>query len=73
MNQQPSTEEIVEHFRYLWDGSDPGWVMARASIEDESLVVIVHEPTNTDLTIEDDEAFEEIIRRMRAAGVRVID
>jgi hypothetical protein len=83
----PSTEEIVEEHKFLWDGSEPGWILLENYREGEeppevaqfgippevARFSIVHEPSNSDYGIcEDDAAHHEIIRRMLAAGVRVV-
>jgi hypothetical protein len=73
MSPYPSTQEIVEQHKYLWDGSDPGWVLVRVVVDDEPFFAIEHEPTNTGLIIEDDAAYSEIIQRMQEAGVRIIE
>lgn len=70
-----SSEEIVEDCRYVWDGTEPGWILFHVNADQpdaEPEYAIVHEPTHQALIIEDDSAYNEIKRRMQEAGIPVI-
>ncbi len=67
--------EIVEQYKHLWDGSESGWLLSHLNPSEPAEMAefaIIHGPTNAILIIEDDEAADEIIRRMREAGVPII-
>jgi hypothetical protein len=58
----------AEDFAYLWDGSDPGWILFR--LRDGHSVM--NPKKDKMLIIEQHEIAEQVIARMLASGARVI-
>jgi hypothetical protein len=58
----------LEGYSYLWDGSEPGWVLFLTG----DTYLPYNEETNMALVIEDDDELERVTDKMRASGVRVV-
>lgn len=68
--------ETVEECRGMYDGSEPGWVLVNLApdvLDDEVSYFPVNTLTHRITLICDDDAYEEIIRRMLRAGVPTVD
>jgi hypothetical protein len=65
-------EETVAEFRDLWDPPDR-YVLVRVGPGVDQMVIV--DPVDRMITLidEDDELAAQVIRRMRAAGVQVLD
>ena len=59
---------MVDDYRYLWDGSQPGWVLLAAG--DDYLPY--NQETRRALIIEDDDEFEQVVEKMLELGVPVV-
>jgi transcriptional regulator with XRE-family HTH domain len=65
-------------YQYLWDGSDPNWVLYWVNPDDppaQARYLPVHEISATEyaLIIEDNELAAAVTQQMLAAGVRVVE
>jgi hypothetical protein len=64
----------IDDYSYLWDGSQPEWVLAPApGGPDQVQFVILNWKTNYVLLIEHDDTCRGVVKRMQDAGVRVLD
>jgi len=64
----------IDDFRYLWDGSDPGWTLVQldpGSVAHDRLV-IMHAVTRTALVVEDDKLRSEVVDCMLRAEVPIV-
>jgi hypothetical protein len=61
----------LDTFGYLWDGSDQGWTLIR--LIGQQTPVIYNRTTRTALTIEDDQLYADVVRKMIDEGVAVLD
>lgn len=61
----------LDTFDYLWDGSDEGWTLVQLS--DQRTPVIYNRTTRAALTIDDDELYADVVRKMIDQGVPVLD
>jgi hypothetical protein len=61
-----------DSYAYLWDGSEPGWVLVQldSAVHEAERLAIVHAPTRSALLIEDDEVRRDVTQRMLLAGVK---
>jgi hypothetical protein len=64
----------THEYRYLWDGSTPGWVLLRDQGGPEPPTwTVFNLHTYAALIIEDDEIHAEVCREMLTHGVPVLD
>jgi hypothetical protein len=72
---ESSAQDVVD-FAYLWDGSEPGWVLVHVNADEpeaEPAFSIFNELSHLGLLIcEDDELWAAVIDRMRRQGVEII-
>lgn len=66
--------EKIEKLRYLWDGSEPGWVLMRHDYgpQEMSPYSIVNISTEEALLMGDNDLFLALIERLLAEGVPVV-
>ncbi len=62
----------IEKYKYLWDGSAPGWVLLKAP-DLAGEYCIFNEHTSTLLHTEDDQLNLLLCQRMRESGCKTID
>lgn len=60
-------------FAYLWDGSEPDWVLLRGSKSTRSSYAIFNLSTRGAMLIEDDELFHAVVEEMLSKGAQVFD
>lgn len=65
--------EALRSYAYLWDGSDPEWVVAMTSNEAEGGLPYHRGRKSVLLICEDDELAAAVVRTMLAHGVPVVD
>jgi len=65
----------IERYRYLWDGSQPDWVLVRDPSPPGGIdnLEIFNLSTYMMFVVEDDKLSKALTARMRKEGVRVID
>ncbi|HYQ40904.1 MAG TPA: hypothetical protein VER11_03025 [Polyangiaceae bacterium] len=65
----------IDEYEYLWDGSEPEWVLVRVSrtSPDAVATVIYNTKTRMALIIEIDELAEAVQEKMLERKVRVLD
>lgn len=61
----------IDHFRYLWDGSDDRWVLLKSTRS--AIPVIFNTADRTALIVEDDDVYRQVVSKMIAAGKEVLD
>ena len=66
-----SKDELAE-FAYLWDGSEPGWVVLRATDLLGGFMVF-HKTNSTALLIESESLNEAVCKRMIENGCEILD
>ena len=69
----------VDRFRYLWDGTEPGWSLVDLGadagpdiLERYRMIQVTPDGLRSGLLIEDDDEFREVKRRMLEFGVPVL-
>jgi hypothetical protein len=70
-----SSAEDVADFAYLWDGSEPGWVLVNRNADEpeaEPGFLIFNKLSHLCLLICEDELWAAVIDRMRRQGVEII-
>lgn len=70
--------EEIDRYKYLWDGSDPNWVLLKVSercqTHNEQIgmpYLVYNVATKGVLIIDDNVLGEKVIRMMLATGVRI--
>jgi hypothetical protein len=71
-----SSAQDVAGFAYLWDGSEPGWVLVHVNADEpeaEPAFIIFNKLSHLGVLIcEDDELRAAVIDRIRRQGVEII-
>ncbi len=65
----------LDDFAYLWDGSEPGWVLWQLGEVERATTTatsIFNRITKMALVIEDDDLARDLIRQMKLNGAEVI-
>ena len=65
------SDELGE-YKYLWDGSEKGWVLIEAP-DAPGEYGVFNELTSVALLIDDDEINRRVTLRMKAMGCKVLD
>lgn len=63
----------ISAYRYLWDGSEPGWVLHRVQWKSTHTLVPYNKETKSLLKIDDQETAKHVALRMKFGGVPVVD
>jgi hypothetical protein len=64
--------DALERFRYLWDGSSPGWVLLKAP-QLQGGYCVFHRRGQTLLHIESSKLNDAVCQKMREAGCEILD
>jgi hypothetical protein len=70
-----SSAEDVADFAYLWDGSEPGWVLVHVNADEPEAAPefgIFNKLSHLGVLICEDELWAAVIDRMRRQGVEII-
>lgn len=64
--------QLEKEYHYLWDGSEPGWVLLREPMLPGGFCAY-HADNRTLLHIENDDVNAAVCLRMKQEGVEIID
>lgn len=65
----------IHKFKYLWDGSEPGWALLHINAGDENEIpdyFVFNTATRQGVIFEDESEFNEVVKTMLEEGVRVV-
>ena len=62
--------DMLAEYSYLWDGSDPGWVLLKDPAGGDS---VFHKTHSIALLIESDETHKAVCRRMQEGGCEILE
>ena len=65
------TEDDLKKYSYLWDGTDPGWVLLRAP--DLTGGLCIYNKRGAILHVESSELNQSLCQRLKQAGVEILD
>lgn len=66
----PHASDDPEDYAYLWDGSEPGWILCKGKISD--IPSIFNRVTRMMLVVEDSEEWRALADRMLEQGVPLL-
>jgi hypothetical protein len=66
------SHDFEKRYSYLWDGSEPGWVLVKIS-DSKSGYLPFNRQTSRAVCIEIDEDNLAVCQRMRAAGCEIVE
>lgn len=66
------TDYELTEYRYLWDGSEPGWVLLKVP-DEPGVYCVFHKTNRVMLLIESERVNEAVCKKMRESGCEILD